>query len=184
MHISMACASRLCVPCAVGINRDSRVHPAALQIPVEFSLLAALHARKATIDGFSQRLYDLFKTGRLANNALASQTEDAEVASSSPANTRPQQGRACGSVYKKAGMQQPQQEVQVLPVSPPASKAAAGVGGMRQMLASLVARVEHNAAETARDISDAPSESKLYCVCRMPHADGVFMVACDGCDEW
>jgi len=49
------------------------------------------------------------------------------------------------------------------------------------VLADRVIDVEN---DTAADILGALAESKLWCVCQMPHADGVFMLACDSCDFW
>ncbi len=39
-------------------------------------------------------------------------------------------------------------------------------------------------AAAAKEQLCALTEARLYCVCHMPHVDGVFMVSCDACGEW
>jgi hypothetical protein len=35
-----------------------------------------------------------------------------------------------------------------------------------------------------KDGSAGDTGEKLYCICRKPYVDGVFMIACDKCDDW
>eukprot|EP01122_Echinamoeba_exundans_P008002 TRINITY_DN2574_c0_g1_i2.p1 TRINITY_DN2574_c0_g1~~TRINITY_DN2574_c0_g1_i2.p1 ORF type:complete len:268 (-),score=56.19 TRINITY_DN2574_c0_g1_i2:31-834(-) len=35
-----------------------------------------------------------------------------------------------------------------------------------------------------KDGSTGEHGEKLYCICRKPYVDGVFMIACDKCDDW
>jgi hypothetical protein len=33
-------------------------------------------------------------------------------------------------------------------------------------------------------LKEAFTNLKLYCICRKPYRQGVFMIGCDNCDEW
>jgi hypothetical protein len=55
---------------------------------------------------------------------------------------------------------------------------------LEALLGAIVKNMEAVEASALEDTQAAETEAKLYCVCRMPHVDGVLMVNCDMCSDW
>ena len=69
------------------------------------------------------------------------------------------------------------------------SGAAAGPGvdaasAAGAVLAQLYKSSDALRAAAESETAAALTEAKLFCVCRMPHVDGVLMICCDACSEW
>lgn len=63
-----------------------------------------------------------------------------------------------------------------------------GVGATATNASAVLAAIKRGAQRTtataAKETSCALVEARLFCLCHMPHSDGVLMVSCDTCAEW
>ena len=132
----------------------------------------------ATADKWKSRVLELFMTQRLASHSgSTAEAPSAALAAAAPRPAGPD-ARDCESVYAR----KPVLSAVSLTVQHRASKQ--GAPDFVSVMEVLHKRIVEFAQTTGTDIEHAPIESRLWCVCKMPHADGVLMISCDSCDNW
>ncbi len=63
------------------------------------------------------------------------------------------------------------------------SQGAASISAVA-LLANMKRAAQRTSAAAAKETGCALVEARLFCLCQMPHSDGVLMVSCDKCTGW